>query len=383
MNDDELRDALGAIADPGPLDEDAAWRSVQARAAAGRRRKAVVVGSGVLVAGAAAALAVLAATGDPVAVDTVPPATEVPAETTATTTTTPPAVTGPTLVAASLDGTRILAVDPVTGATTDLATVPEGGIVRDLELAPDGVVYVELGLEPGSAVYDELDLPDTSADAGRVVVVVGDGGTLTPVHDLDGATVPAVSPDGRLLAYVQVTDVVGSSSVHVVDRASGELVRSLGWAPGEEDFFLTQGSIMDLAFSPDGTQLLLNVAYEGSDIVVVDVDAGSLSEGTIVGGGMDDVEWLADGRIVGIDACCYPEHDRKAGIVEATLGEDPVVVEAVTPRGLAAGADGLWMQVDEGLALVCGPDTRCAAAGVQPDLGEPGPSGPRFAFDAR
>jgi hypothetical protein len=365
MNEQELTQAFAAIAEAGDVDEHAAWDAIQARLAAdrkaGTRRRTLYTIAGIALAGSAAAgFVALAGDDAPEAINTVPPATspEVPTTTpvTATTPETVPSspLAGATIVVASADAHRVLSVDE-TGATTTLFEVPDdGSTIADLELAPDGAVFVQL-VSPES--------PD------GVVLEVDADGASTPVMAPGVETwAPAVSADGRRLAFLARGE---GTVLAVVDRVTGEQ-RTMWWADDDEDFFHTQGRISDLAFSPDGTQLLFTSNYEGSEVLVLDLDtATTLSDAIVVGGGVRSATWLADGRIVGIDDCCYPDQDRNAGIIDVLASTDePVVLSTTQALQLSAGAGGLFGLAPEGVFRICAGDCEGDGGGVPLEAGE-------------
>lgn len=360
-NDTEarVRDALQALADRGGSpDETAAWQRIAGaidgdRRSSGRRRALLAV-AGLAVAGSAAAGVVAVALADRdtqqsvrVVAPAEPPATD------RTPPTEPPAVV-PTPV-----------VEP------ELPELPEGpqptpasGPVPAHPLAV--VVSNAAGEDVGIALYDADTGEHLGTPVGRTIfgyssLSVAPDGTLwfqegggdsywvssvawgsttkeTPFGTETGS--PAVSPDGTTIAYVHAGITVERPSVRIVDLASGELVRELFWRDDDPDWFHTRGWIGPVEWSPDGSRLLMVSSYEGSEVLVLDpAAADSLSDATqLVPAAAPDASWAGTDRVVVLDDCCYPEHERQEVQVhdlatgQVTVPEVPGVARAVDGR---------------------------------------------------
>ena len=126
---------------------------------------------------------------------TAPPATAAP-------TTAPPAAAATTIVAVTVDG-RLVVLDAATGAELrELANLgdPRGGGAEGP--GPNHVTTVSVSPDGSTAYYDSCCEPA----AGLVSVIPTDGSTEPePVNPGLG---PAVSPDGRFLAYTAINAVV-------------------------------------------------------------------------------------------------------------------------------------------------------------------------------
>ncbi|HEX5614086.1 MAG TPA: hypothetical protein VFZ83_02925, partial [Acidimicrobiia bacterium] len=171
------------------------------------------------------------------------PATTVPDATTTTTTTAVHPTPGPVLrpgelaVAAGIGGLR--AVDTSTGATRvlDQPSGPTEQVVWDVSVAPDGSLYYTvrngLSLLPDGVIWRL----DTSGPPERVVEV---------------GHAPAISPDGRYLAYATATSPTSPSTDIVVRDLTDGRERRWGPRPDDPDFFRVNGRVITLAWSPDG-----------------------------------------------------------------------------------------------------------------------------------
>jgi hypothetical protein len=290
-------------------DEAAAWERITAdirdeRRTTGRRRLYVVVG-GLAAAGAAAAFVVLAGDDEPrEAVDVRPPATEpvVP-----TTTVTPTTLAGLAPLS-DLDSysTALAVVNATeTGEYSGITVYDDDGSGTVTPVGPTAFSYAEPSVTRDGTLWFTEETGDTSA-----VTRVPFGTTEKEQPFGDETRSPAVSPDGSTIAFVHDGVTVERPSIRFVDLATGEQTRELFWADDEDDFFLTQGSMRGLEWSPDGTRLLFVNDYEGSEVRVVDPAAATLSASTrLVDADASVAHWLGPLYVVVIDRCCYPDHE--------------------------------------------------------------------------
>jgi hypothetical protein len=232
MTEQQIREALrGAAEAPGPADEQAAWRAIQARVAGdtGRRgARTALVAVGLAVAGAAAAVAIVAISSDDRQAVDVGPAESTPI----------PSAARPErslAVVVEIDGVQRLDLyDADTGAlvTEGLAESPHS--ISDVSVSDDGTV----------AFTEEF------GDSSTIRTVWWDGSSppVTP-YDLEGAETssPALTVDGTRVAYVHQGITVPRPSIVVVDTETGEQ-----WAVEAE---ASIRSISDLAYSPSASEL--------------------------------------------------------------------------------------------------------------------------------
>ena len=202
--------------------------------------------------------------------------------------------------------------------------------------AGDGGAYCEERLvwrvprtQPGSLVAitdDRRRLVELDPTSGAVLhplaewddvagVAVGPG-----VERVGKGSAPAVSRDGRTLAYVdrrvpRAWDLDCAPDIVLRDLASGaERV-----IPADE-----HGTelVTDLVWSPDGRVLAATLGYEGEWVAAIDVTdpattvpAWSAESEFVPGRDWvgDSVDWLGDGRVVLSDWCCYGDDPSSAG----------------------------------------------------------------------
>lgn len=359
---ERIRAALQGVAEaPGRPDEAAAWDRITggiARdAAAGARRRRLLGGAGLTVAGAAAALVLVLGTGDDQEAVEVGPAdgsttTEAPASTT-----TAPAGEAATSSTAPVDpSTRpievlgdlpehplaVVVADEAAGVhRLDLHDADTGElVVRNLASSFHSLSEVSV-LDDGTVVYTE-EFGDSSTV--RMAAWDGSSGPTTP-FDLDvDMRAGTFSPDGATFAYVEQGVTRPRGRIGLVPTDGGGDIRYLEWAEDEDDFFLTSGRIDALAFSPDGTRLAFTSSYEGTEVLVVDLDAASLSEATVVGDGLGPV-WTDGGGVVAIRFCCYPDFGDRGALVRisvdspetgTSIGEDDDLLAVAIDGGRVA-----------------------------------------------
>lgn len=310
MTDDTaIRDTLRTLAESGPdPDEDAAWAQVTAaiRADEIRRRRRLLAGAGVGIATTAAAVALLAGFAGDVdqAVDVGPAApSSAPA---ATDTTqgesqvgTPVTLPADPIVVVDAGGAAVHVLDATTGerAATPFGPLPSAFRVLDASITVDGTIYATVaeaggpisvvrGKWDGADGFEPIDLPALSSQS-------------------DSYGEPTISPDGRTLALSLMRgrgDGSVDGSLGLLDTATGEF-RELTWPAGDLRSLLAVPG--ELSFSPDGTTLAFaNVqdtdGTEASEGYVVDLDATSLGEATLVSDEVWDLVFTPDGGLLGL-----------------------------------------------------------------------------------
>jgi dipeptidyl aminopeptidase/acylaminoacyl peptidase len=319
MNDDDvIRTALHAVAEaPGEPDADAAWARIHDRIEAARprvaRRRVGVALAALAAAGAAAAALVVVAGQDDgrEAVELVPadtattdvaPTTEAPSTTVLDATGTPLELPArPLAVVVDADGTQRL----------DLYDADTGEVVmRDLASSAHSISDVSFGAD--GTVYFTEEFGDSSTV--RMVVWDASAGPTTPFDLEDQTSSPAMSPDGSTFAFVNQGVTTDGGRIGLVDTATGE-VRYLDWAPDEDDFFLTNGTIDGLEWSPDGSQLIFTVSYEGSEVRILDAGMESLSEAHFTDLYGFDAHWSDSNVVTVLRECCYPDFLEPAELI--------------------------------------------------------------------
>jgi dipeptidyl aminopeptidase/acylaminoacyl peptidase len=338
-NEQQITDALrGIAAAGGEPDDAAAWRNISAGIAAdgkdARRRRVLLGGAGLAIAGAAAALVLVVGAGDDEEAVEVGPAAEsttttfvdtVPVEPSSTTAT--PADGADTSLEqegqpVELPEHPIVVVTQDEGGTSHLhlydadTGVP---VVRDLAETIFG--FSHLSIE-GNTIY----FTEEGGDSEQVLSMPWYGSAEPtppfgmPVVEEESTRAGTLSPDGSTFAYVEQGILRNEGRIALIDTATKER-RYLEWVDGEEDFFLTQGRIDDLAWSPDGTRLAFVSSYEGEELRVVDVDAATLSDSRSIGTGYSPA-WTDEESVVVVSSCCYPEFVDQGSLVRITV-ENP------------------------------------------------------------
>jgi len=276
--------------------------------------------------------------------------------TVATTTITHP-ILGPVLrpgelaVAAGTDG--LLAVDRATGdARALIEHDPTTGVVIDVSVAPDGSVWYSVSSGLSTQVDPSIWRLDTSG-APDLVVPFG--------------SAPAVSPDGRYLAYADAPPGEQQAGIRrrdivIRDLETGDERR---YAPraDDPDFFKLNGSVQSIAWSPDGTTIAYGFEYEGRELYEFRPDqVDSLSDATGYDGAYTSPFWLSDQVLLAVERCCYPEGEQElvtvrvvqlqrggqaAAPVPTLSGLDLVQVGMFGDTVFGVTADGeLWVEDD-------------------------------------
>jgi len=233
-------------------------------------------------------------------VEPTPSPDPVPAPTpsqTPTSTPTPEAPSEPPIVAVTEAGAVVL-LDPQSGAP--VATVMEGLSTEDtakmaLTVAPDrSAAYVSQAVR----TPDETRL--------EIIRVPLDG---SPAEVIAEGMQPAISPDGRTLAYVAEDPEQPGSDLFgliLLDIATG----TSRYVPSGLDAS-GAGWIDQLAWSRDGTRLYVPIGYEGSQLVAVDAAATTLDGAVSLGDDVPEKEpvVLPDGTVLVACGASYAELD--------------------------------------------------------------------------
>jgi hypothetical protein len=261
----------------------------------------------------------------------------------------------PTLVSAgrpSPDGPRPKEIAAVVGGSVVLLDGRDGHVLRTLathtEATTGGFPYLEgVSLAPDrSAVFYAL-----AGDCGAATIyrVAADGRTA-PVVLLSGVS-PAVSPDGRKLAYAVAApgqapaagDRRCQNAVVVRDLASG--AERIWRYPDTPDFALSlyrDAVISEISWAPDSTRLAYTLSYEGDSISILDTetdaDLGQTEEVVIPGGGGNSSHpaWQPATGLLGVFntrfECCFD--DDYTGPPRALLvNTDRRLASALLPPG--------------------------------------------------
>lgn len=271
------------------------------------------------------------------------------------------------LVAGPRDDSRTVTVvdDPTESTSTTMSETPAlpaeaVGVDRDGELVvfgvPSGDVVRTLydgGLGDGAPLIDAVDVD--SEGSWVYFSTVDHGGELFRVP-LEGGDVellgpgssPQVSNDGRYLAYSGPRQSLPATIV-VRELSTGEERR---WSVDSDDpdFFHYNGRISDITWSPDDTRLAYVSAYEGSEVRVLDLDAGSLSASEPIDRITTHPAWLSDTELLGVRECCYPfERDQLEPVVIIVVD---TATGATTELGEVVGVWALDVTADRRHALV-------------------------------
>jgi hypothetical protein len=396
MTDDtepRVRDALSALAARGGApDEHEAWERITAAIdATGRsahRRRAMLAVAGLAVAGSAAAAVVgLAMTDDgerqsvrvvaPASTPTTdrPPSTEppvtdsdvdtvpsVPPDTgttgTVVLTPQPTAATGPV----PAHPLAAVVVDEAVGATTIEVHDADTGELLGTPAGWTGFGYSDASIAADGTLWFEEELGDSSQ-----VVRVAWGSTEKEVPFGTETGSPALSPDGRTLAYVHRGITVERQSVRFVDLATGAQTGELFWADDEADFFNVRGRVGNLEWSPDGSRLLFVSSYEDAAAYLLDpATAGTLSDATPLAGGTTvKSHWVGDDRVVVLGTCCYVEYESSRALLYEVGGGEPTELSVPgRPVAVDGRPDGtIAVLTDDGvLHVVDGPSLELPGA---------------------
>ncbi|NLX10212.1 MAG: hypothetical protein GXY36_11190 [Chloroflexi bacterium] len=190
----------------------------------------------------------------------------------------------------------------MTGAATcvDVSReFPRGRLIPELYFSP-------LGWSPDSTkvavvdqayrYYRDSDLWVIDFEAGTTANLTDDDydDNLMPGNTQPGVAIetqPTWSPDGSQIAVERMVidedGGLGLATLSLVDAVTGE-VRDLGRLPSPPDYEMDAGSVLDLAWSPDGTQLAFTLRHmrlepEYDGIWLMDVASGQIRQLLTVG----------------------------------------------------------------------------------------------------
>jgi dipeptidyl aminopeptidase/acylaminoacyl peptidase len=160
--------------------------------------------------------------------------------------------------------------------------------------------------------------------------------TGADLFNLEVATDPQISPDGRTVAYVRKSNDImtdkARSTIWLVDVASGQ----------QRPLLAGSGSYFSPRWSPDGTRLAY-VAAEGGDpqLYVRWIASGESARITGLPDSPDGIAWSPDGRRIAY-SMFIPDDGPKLGSApakpESAKWADPLqVIDAVTYRADGAG----------------------------------------------
>ncbi len=350
MTDEKsLRDALRTEADHEPLATDA-WAQVATALRDDERRRfrvRVAAGAGAVVLAAAAAVSIglVIVNEDGTDVVTNPGSTvpTTPVTTPAPGTTAPPSP-DTTVGSDTTAGTETTVVGtapesaPTAPIVTTVAPEPPAAdpilAVRDdgriVTLSPtDGSEIVQLGAVQTAEHSTGIGVSQANGvgyysgpfeNTGRIWKVPVAGGAP---EQIAFGSYPAISPDGTTLAYVEPP-----RTIVLFDVATNQQLSSTTWDPNDPDFFHLGGSITRLEWSPDGTALVLQTNYEGSEVLVFRPGTDATLSAGDPAGGVSSPTWAGNDRIESIHVCCYPEDLEPREVRTYELGSDqPVTSE--------------------------------------------------------
>lgn len=140
----------------------------------------------------------------------------------------------------------------------------------------------------------ELEGRSNPGDIGAEVISDGGGMNLSP----------AVSPDGRHLAYFSRKDIF-TLDLYLADARTGEVIRKLVSSASDAHFDALRFIGSSGAWSPDGTRICF-VVFEDGDyaLAVLDLDSGDIIEKFTVGGvdAIHNIDWSPDGDRLAVSA---------------------------------------------------------------------------------
>lgn len=267
--------------------------------------------------------------------------------------------------------TRVLSVPPASVPVVaglempkTIVSLSETGTVVLLDTTTGNPLRVLARHEPGS-----LQGVAIAPDRRSAYYAVSSGcgvGTIYRV-DLDGAAVPrrvatgvspAVSPDGRQLAYAAPGSPLpeGGTNCHnvvVVQDLQTHTFRSWRYPDDENHRWVLYqgGSFTKIAWSPDSTRLALTLSYEGDSVSVLDIatdgDLSETEEVVIPGGGGDSRHpaWQGSSGLLAIVnsafECCF--EDNYQGPTRTLLVDVP---NRRSEDLLAPGVQPTWLDFD-------------------------------------
>ncbi|MGH9001638.1 MAG: TolB family protein [Acidimicrobiia bacterium] len=206
------------------------------------------------------------------------------------------------------------------------------------------------------------------SDGGRDILAVGIDGNGRRLVVEDAAS-PAVSPDGRFLAYSFSPDPdSGRTSIAIRELATGT-ERTFG--PGA-DPDMVLGAVSDIAWSPDSTRLAFTHDYEGTELWLLDLlsgtsdfsgarDLGPYRSPSWNNEGLFATEWSDErrGLVARLDPAAggFTPYNTEGGLsldeaevygvdVRDNWGTDLLVVRGANLEGGSAGRSGALDRVD-------------------------------------
>lgn len=302
MNEDELRDALRAIAG-----RTAPTTAPPILLAAQRlRRRRIAAAAMTAAAATVAVLGAMALLGDDESrVRTIPAD---PTSTTSTTTVASP----PATTVAITDKGAVVVIDTASGRTRTLVAAGAGG--GGVALSPDG----------GTVYYGE----EQAGCATGHIRSVSIHGPPEPLERVAEGMHPAVSPDGSRLAFWSRRSSGPGTCEHTL------VVRHLAtgleqrWTARPNGYF-ELGFVDPLDWAPDGRRLVFGFQYEGLGAWILDTAVPgplNLARGLDLGAGLPS--WHPDGRIaVVLDCCLDPDAPR---VPPRTVLHDPGTKRSTT-----------------------------------------------------
>lgn len=227
------------------------------------------------------------------------------------------------------DGPRPKEIAAIVGGSVVVLDGKDGRTLRTLathtEATTGGFPYLEaVSLAPDrSSVYYAL-----AGDCGPATIyrVAADGGA--PSEAILTGLSPAVSPDGRKLAYAVADAAPSSATAEERNCQNAVVVRDLQtgtertWRYPETPDYATslyqEAVITEIAWAPDSTRLAYTLSYEGDSLSVLDTAVASdLSQTTEIvipggGGNSNHPAWQATTGLLGVFntrfECCFDDN---------------------------------------------------------------------------
>ena len=141
---------------------------------------------------------------------------------------------------------------------------------------------------------------------------------------------------------------------------SPEQETTASWAPGEADFFLTNGAVSDLAWSPDGHSLAFVSSYEGREVRVRRRrSTATLSDSQAGRRRGSRRRGSTTATLVYVHECCFGDVPSEPPELRrvAAGGRMPELYEAGEFRSVAVNDDGRVLAVtDAGITIMGGPE---------------------------
>lgn len=219
-------------------------------------------------------------------------------------------------VTVQADG-RVVVLDPATGEEVRelLADVAVGDPAsNDLAVTPDGsAAFVGVPAED----------PDGASEIVRVPVAGGEPETVAQ------GSMPAISPDGRTLAYVRFEEPADADQPGLPQPVL--VLHDLG---SDEQTRLTRTQpfhfIPDVAWTADGAQVVFTAGEIYTGLYAIDRDAESLDEARRLGPDVeaegDTTSWgpvaaLGDGRLAVVETCCDVPREERWHVITVGVAE--------------------------------------------------------------